>query len=147
MDKRLLLGVDIGGTKCAVTLGESENDGITIRDKEDFETTGVNETIAGIKAAIWEVLKRNAVSNKEIDAIGVSCGGPLDSKAGVIMSPPTCPVGTTFRLSVCLPGSSAFLWPCTTTPMPARWPSGHSVRAKVRGTWCSSLSAPVWEPD
>lgn len=78
MDKRLLLGVDIGGTKCAVTLGESENDGITIRDKEDFETTGVNETIAGIKAAIWEVLKRNAVSNKEIDAIGVSCGGPLN---------------------------------------------------------------------
>ena len=91
MDKRLLLGVDIGGTKCAVTLGESENDGITIRDKEDFETTGVNETIAGIKAAIWEVLKRNAVSNKEIDAIGVSCGGPLDSKAGVIMSPPNLP--------------------------------------------------------
>lgn len=91
MDKRLLLGVDIGGTKCAVTLGESENDGITIRDKEDFETTGVNETIAGIKAAIWEVLKRNSVSNKEIDAIGVSCGGPLDSKAGVIMSPPNLP--------------------------------------------------------
>ena len=72
-------GIDIGGTKCAVITGD-EN-GIT--DKIKFGTTTVNETIENIINAV-EKLGAN-------DAIGISCGGPLDSKRGVIMSPPNLP--------------------------------------------------------
>ncbi|MGN0202397.1 MAG: ROK family protein [Candidatus Cryptobacteroides sp.] len=91
MDKRLLLGVDIGGTKCAVSLGLSKGDDIEIKDKEEFPTLKVYETIAAVETAIRKVLKRNSLIDKDISAIGVSCGGPLDSSTGIIMSPPNLP--------------------------------------------------------
>ncbi len=91
MDKRLLLGVDIGGTKCAVTLGMSEGDDIVIKDKSEFLTTDVDSTIVKIKTAVRDVLDRNSLNDEDIQAIGISCGGPLDSSKGVIMSPPNLP--------------------------------------------------------
>lgn len=41
----MFLGIDIGGTKCAVTLG---NDNGNVIEKERFLTTSVNETIENI---------------------------------------------------------------------------------------------------
>lgn len=75
----MLTGIDIGGTKCAVIVGDENG----IADKIRFETTTVDETIKNIISAV-EKLGAN-------DAIGISCGGPLDSKRGVIMSPPNLP--------------------------------------------------------
>ena len=72
----MLAGVDIGGTKCAVVFGD-ENGNIVKKVK--FATAGRDETLAEIK----EILK-----TEKFDAIGVSCGGPLDEKNGIIMSPP-----------------------------------------------------------
>ncbi len=72
-------GIDIGGTKCAVVAGNA--DGIACKIK--FETTSVEETLDNIIKAV-EKLGANA-------AIGISCGGPLDSKRGIIMSPPNLP--------------------------------------------------------
>ena len=91
MTTRPLIGVDIGGTKCAVTLGLSDGDGIEIKDKIGFPTKGVDETIAGIKATIRSILERNGIQESGIGAIGISCGGPLDSATGVVMSPPNLP--------------------------------------------------------
>ncbi len=72
-------GIDIGGTKCAVIAGDENG----IADKIRFDTSGVDETVANIVNAV-EKLGANS-------AIGISCGGPLDSKRGVIMSPPNLP--------------------------------------------------------
>ena len=91
MDNRLLIGVDIGGTKCAVTLGIPQGDGILIKDKLRFPTTDVYGTIRDIKSGVSEVIGRNGLGVDAIKAIGISCGGPLDSKTGVIMSPPNLP--------------------------------------------------------
>ncbi len=91
MDTRILLGIDIGGTKCAVTLGVSVGGDIEIKDKSCFPTTDVKDTIERIKSEIHNVLKRNSLKNDEVYAIGISCGGPLDSATGVIMSPPNLP--------------------------------------------------------
>lgn len=91
MDTRILLGVDIGGTKCAVTLGLSKDGDIDIKDKLAFPTTDVEDTITHIESSIEEVLKRNSLTGKDVSAIGISCGGPLDSSTGVIMSPPNLP--------------------------------------------------------
>ncbi|MBE7031308.1 MAG: ROK family protein [Ruminococcaceae bacterium] len=71
------IGVDIGGTKCAVVLGNQDGE---ILQKIRFETTTLEETMEKIRGAIREL--------GECDAIGISCGGPLDSKRGVILSPP-----------------------------------------------------------
>ena len=92
MKERNLIGVDVGGTKCAITLGRSNGDSIEITDKEGFATTVVDETIENLKTAISKVLRRNGLPEKGgADAIGISCGGPLSSEKGIVMSPPNLP--------------------------------------------------------
>ena len=56
MANTVLVGVDIGGTKCAVTLGIPERQGIKIMDKSRFPTTDVEGTIRDIKLALREIL-------------------------------------------------------------------------------------------
>ncbi len=92
-----LLGIDIGGTKCAVVLGKGEiSDNISdfIIDKIKFPTNvkrGYNEIIKEILSEADELLERNNVKNTELIGVGISCGGPLNSKKGVIMCPPNLP--------------------------------------------------------
>ncbi|MDR2233467.1 MAG: ROK family protein [Tannerella sp.] len=92
---KYLLGIDIGGTKCAVILGESDESGrIQIIGKSSFPTEtakGFDFTINTIFAAADELLMQSAVSPSDLSAIGISCGGPLDSTKGIIMSPPNLP--------------------------------------------------------
>jgi glucokinase len=88
-----LVGLDIGGTKCAVILAELSK-GISIIDKVQFPTE-VEKGFEHIKNIIFNniryILKSNKLSTRDIKAIGVSCGGPLDSRKGLIMSPPNLP--------------------------------------------------------
>ncbi len=86
-----LIGVDVGGTKCAITYGKVGDQTVSIVDKERFATTNVNSTLSNIRAAIRAVMKRNNLSAVDVAAIGVNCGGPLDNKKGIIMSPPNLP--------------------------------------------------------
>lgn len=79
------IGIDIGGTKCAVTLGNEQGE---ILQKIYFETTTVAETIDHIFQAVRELFQ--SVGGNLV-AMGISCGGPLDSEAGVILSPPNLP--------------------------------------------------------
>ncbi len=73
------IGIDIGGTKCAVVLGD-EN--AHILGKIKFKTTTVTETLS-------QMMKfTESFMEPEVKAIGISCGGPLDDKEGVILSPP-----------------------------------------------------------
>ena len=76
----MLIGIDIGGTKCAVVQGD-ENMNIT--GKIRMDTKGVEETLA----AIFEAVEQFG----PCDAIGISCGGPLDEEKGIICSPPNLP--------------------------------------------------------
>ncbi len=76
----LYAGVDIGGTKCAVTLGDDSGN---ILSKVKFETTDVKNTLNKISEEVKKL--------ENISAVGISCGGPLDSRRGVICSPPNLP--------------------------------------------------------
>lgn len=75
------LGFDIGGTKCAVILGNEKGE---ILSKIRFDTVDCNTTVEKLIDAAKE-LGGNPV------AAGISCGGPLDEKKGIIMSPPNLP--------------------------------------------------------
>lgn len=76
----MFLGVDIGGTKCAITLGDKNGN---IISKERFLTTTVEETINNIISSA-----KKLAENQNVLSCGVSCGGPLDEEKGIIMSPP-----------------------------------------------------------
>ena len=90
---RHILGIDIGGTKCAVILGRvcSSNITMEILDKIIFPT-GVQKTsgytLDKITESLENILNKNCIGINEVEGIGISCGGPLDSKMGIIMSPP-----------------------------------------------------------
>lgn len=90
-----LLGIDIGGTKCAVVLGrEKERDGILILDKITFPTLAIRGAYAiidEIASSADIILERNKIPENGLAGIGISCGGPLDSAAGLIQSPPNLP--------------------------------------------------------
>lgn len=86
------LGMDIGGTKCAVVV--SEKSGTAIKDKIRFETRverGYEAVVAELISSARELLERNGISSGDVLACGVSCGGPLNSETGVIMRPPNLP--------------------------------------------------------
>lgn len=91
------LGVDIGGTKCAVILGKgelSDNTEAFIIDKIKFPTDvrrGWKVIVNEIIEKADELLFKNNVSAEMLIGVGVSCGGPLDSKNGVINCPPNLP--------------------------------------------------------
>jgi len=82
------IGLDIGGTKCAIVSGTCSDAGVEIASREEFPTAGKSwREVLDIYAGKIEDLR----AREPIDAIGISCGGPLDSRAGVIQSPPNLP--------------------------------------------------------
>jgi glucokinase len=92
---QLILGLDVGGTKCAVILGKVKEDGLVeLIGKKTFPTEtskGFEHTIRNIYKNMDEVLFESRLIPKNIAACGISCGGPLDSKKGIVMSPPNLP--------------------------------------------------------
>ncbi len=91
------LGIDIGGTKCAVILGKGELQDSTenfIIDKIKFPTDvkrGWKVILEEIIQKSDELLSRNNIKNTELIGVGISCGGPLNSKKGTINCPPNLP--------------------------------------------------------
>ena len=85
----IYLGLDIGGTKCAVVVGDAS---FEIKRKVAFETRterGYMAIISEFKQHIRSLLAE--IPGYNLRRIGISCGGPLDSKTGTIYSPPNLP--------------------------------------------------------
>ena len=91
------IGLDIGGTKCAISTGESSNGAIKILSREEFPTAGLtwHQVLDEFARRIEALTSPSPVPHSPfpvpLSSIGISCGGPLDSKRGVIMSPPNLP--------------------------------------------------------
>lgn len=84
------LGLDIGGTKCAVVLGNEE---IEIIDRKEIPTdhkVTAKENIEHM-LEICESYIKKYINSGSFKSVGISCGGPLDDKKGVILSPPNLP--------------------------------------------------------
>lgn len=84
----MLIGIDIGGTKCAVSLG---NEAGQVLEKRRFPTpANVNEAIEKLLGAAEE-LAGKAPAADPVRAAGISCGGPLNEAEGIVLSPPNLP--------------------------------------------------------
>ncbi|MBE5783728.1 MAG: ROK family protein [Clostridiales bacterium] len=84
MAERIVWGLDIGGTKCALAAANEQGDilyryQIATRDYPQWED--ILETL----------VKAGEASAPRPLAVGVSCGGPLDSQRGLVLSPPNLP--------------------------------------------------------
>ena len=91
MPSRLLIGVDIGGTKTAVV---ASFDPPLVLDRVEFPTRtarGPGRAIEAISQGIRELLSRPSAEAAELASIGVSCGSPLDRVRGLIRAPPNLP--------------------------------------------------------
>lgn len=89
--KEYILGIDIGGTKCAVILGKEGAGDYCLTDRTCFGTEarkGPGYTIERLKQAVHETLYKHGLGSGQIEAVGISCGGPLDHVRGVIKNPP-----------------------------------------------------------
>lgn len=85
-----IIGLDIGGTKCALSVPDGPD---RVREVVRFATTDVRGTLDRILAEIAKLAPPREV------VFGVSCGGPLDSGKGLILSPPNLPGWD--RIAIC----------------------------------------------
>jgi glucokinase len=85
------IGVDIGGTKTAVVLCAEPP---VIVQRIAFPTlpeSGPDRCLTLICQTIHKLIATHHLRPGQIEAIGISCGGPLDRKLGLIQSPPNLP--------------------------------------------------------
>ena len=82
----MYIGVDIGGTKCAAVFADGE---CNILDKLVIPT----DTHIGVEHSLKNLFQtiEKLIGKRTIKAIGISCGGPLCSETGMILSPPNLP--------------------------------------------------------
>lgn len=119
-----ILGFDIGGTKCAVITADWDGEKITFLKKKRCDTD--------LTVSPEEMLKRlitlaEEIVEGKIDSIGISCGGPLDSRKGIILSPPNLPGWDRVEISKILSdyfGAPAHLQNDANACALAEWKSG-----------------------
>jgi glucokinase len=134
-----IIGIDIGGTKCAVCGAGA--DGLPVGEGP-FPTRGVEETIA-------EILARIERLNPTPETVyGISCGGPLDSKTGVVLSPPNLPGWDAIPICEIIMkrfGGRAFLMNDANAGALAEWlhGAGRGVSSMVFMTFGTGLGAGV----
>ncbi len=85
----VLAGIDIGGTKCAVSLGRAQGDLMQVVDRRQFPTPATPQEALQTFATYLQAMLREQA--QPLEAIGISCGGPLDSRRGLVLSPPNLP--------------------------------------------------------
>ena len=88
MEEKAWIGVDIGGTKTAVAISREPPAMLARIEFPTLPEQGPERAIGLITQSIHEVLRTTGIDRAQVGGIGVSCGGPLDQRAGVIQAPP-----------------------------------------------------------
>ena len=88
---QVVTGIDIGGTKCAISFACFGREGITFLDKIRMETE--REDFARAVKDFVRIIRLKLQENPSwrLCSIGISCGGPRDAEKGLILSPPNLP--------------------------------------------------------
>ncbi len=87
-----VLGFDIGGTKCAVLLGQVTEETVDFLGREQIKTGTDWKAVLDLLIRKGRVLlEKNELKNSRWLKIGISCGGPLSPDRKRILSPPNLP--------------------------------------------------------
>jgi glucokinase len=82
-------GIDIGGTKIALAVADL--DGLIIERKRFPARTSERGPHAIMEETLAEIEQMLGKTGARLAAAGIGCGGPLDRKRGLILSPPNLP--------------------------------------------------------
>jgi len=95
--ERLFLGVDIGGTKVAVGIVNSE--GVILQQvrKPMLSRGTAEEGLTAVFGAIDTFMSYEV--GPQIQSIGICAPGPLDPRTGIVLNPPNVPCWRNFPLS------------------------------------------------
>ena len=88
---KYVLGFDIGGTKSAVLLASPDKEHVVFLERKSIPTHGTWKEVLGCLADMGKAFLETHRISREKCCLGISCGGPLDSGRGVILSPPNLP--------------------------------------------------------
>ncbi len=86
-----VVGVDIGGTKLATVVADKDGNILQKVRKPTESEKGPHHAVRLLLDMVDEVIDLAELRRGDISGIGVSCGGPLDTKTGIIYSPPNLP--------------------------------------------------------
>ena len=88
---KVIAGIDIGGTKCAVSFIHIHGDEVEFlsKVKRTTDEPHPDEIVQYFVDEIERQLKEHP--DWELVSIGISCGGPLDEEKGLILCPPNLP--------------------------------------------------------
>lgn len=82
--KKALAGIDIGGTKVAIALANTEGETLAKRRLPTQNENGPFAVLESVAQTLTEVLRENEAS---LVAIGIGSPAPLDVQKGLILSP------------------------------------------------------------
>jgi glucokinase len=88
MNNDIIAGIDIGGTKIAVALADSDGKLVAQARIPTQIELGPHRIVEN---AIKEIGRMVDGKGAHVSAVGIGCGGPLDRKRGLILSPPNLP--------------------------------------------------------
>jgi len=91
MKHRPILGVDIGGTKCAVCLGTADGRILARLEMPTHAERGPQDILRRLTDLAHSLARSRRLANEDLLGIGISCGGPLDTRSGLVFSPPNLP--------------------------------------------------------
>ena len=85
-----LMGIDIGGTKTAVCIGNERGD-ILATQRIPSASDSIEAYGRDLTALCHAVIEKAGLKPDQIDAIGLSAPGALDCKRGILIAPPNNP--------------------------------------------------------
>ena len=89
--KKHVVGIDIGGTKLATVVADTTGNILNKVRKPTLAEKGPEYALQLLFDMVRETIELAGLERTAISAIGVSCGGPLDTKTGMVYSPPNLP--------------------------------------------------------
>lgn len=86
-----LVGIDIGGTKILVCIGDRKGKILATERLATKSLGGASKGLPKIRDLIRKLLKKLKLDEGKIEAIGISAPGPLSVKKGMMLTPPNLP--------------------------------------------------------
>lgn len=96
--KKHVVGIDIGGTKLATVVADDGGNILSKVRRPTQSDKGPEHAIHLLFEMVDQTILQTGLARKDISAIGISCGGPLDTETGVVYSPPNLPGWDAFPL-------------------------------------------------